>query len=459
MKSRRNSRNRNSSGRATNRRSFLAGSAGLGLAALTGPTTLMALNKNAAADGEPIPIGGAMPLTGWGAGDGLETRHGLEMAAEEINAVGGILGRPLEIHIEDTKDMGADLVIQALQRLIDRYGAHAIINGYNAGTLTVEYDTIADAGIIYMHQNTDIVHHKTVGDDPEKYFGVFMGDPAEYWYGAGFVEFLHNLEKSGQWTRRNNRIAMISGSDNNGVTVANAMKEAIKNSDYGFEISIHEVIVPPISEWGPTLEKIRADDSSIINMVHWFPQDGAQFMLQFTKNPTDSIVYMRYGPSLQAFRDIGGDAVVGVTYSSVVAALQDTIGRHFAKKYKAKFGEGSTPMVGSETYDMCWHYALAAAIAGGSGEPGNFDQNRRISKNLRYLIYRGVQGVTRYWRDPPEDPWPFQAAIPYPDATNDPSLGMAHQFYQIQDLAKPPTVIAPWPYETGGFETPRWFKG
>ena len=93
-----------------------------------------------------------------------------------------------------------------------------------------------------------------------------------------------------------------------------------------------------------------------------------------------------------------------MTYSSVVAQLQDTIGRHFAKKYTAKYGEGSTPMVGSETYDMCWHYALAAAIAGGSGEPGDFNQNRRVSKNLRYLIYRGVQGVTRYWRDPPEDP-------------------------------------------------------
>ena len=196
--------------------------------------------------------------------------------------------------------MGADLVIQAIQRLIDRYGAHAIINGYNAGTLTVEYDTIADAGIIYMHQNTDIVQHKTVGDDPEKYFGVFMGDPAEYVVRRG-------LRRVPSQSRKIRTVEAAEQQDRHDLRVGQQRCNGRQRHERGdqevglwLRISIHEVIVPPISEWGPTLEKIRADDSSIINMVHWFPQDGAQFMLQFTKNPTDSIIYMRYGPSLQA---------------------------------------------------------------------------------------------------------------------------------------------------------------
>ena len=158
-------------------------------------------------------------------------------------------------------------------------------------------------------------------------------------------------------------------------------------------------------------------------MMHWMAQDQAQFMRQFVPNPTDSVIYMQYGPSLQAFRDIGGDAVLGVTYSSVVAHLQDQIGLAFSDRYRKRWGPKSTPLVGCETYDACWHWAIAAAVAGGSGAPGEHDQNRKVSYWLRYLPYRGVQGVTRYWRDPPEDPWPYQAAIPYPDATNDPSLG------------------------------------
>ena len=440
------------------RRSFLSGSLSVGTGAAVSAGLLATLNEGAKAAGDPIPVGGAMALTGWGAGDGIETRNGLELAAEEINAQGGVLGRPLEIHVEDTREQGPDLVIQAIQRLIDRYGVHAINNGYNAGTLTAEYDVVADAGIIYMHQNTDIIHHKTVGDDPEKYFGCFMSDPAEWWYGAGLMEFLNHLEQAGTWKRRNNKIFVITGSDNNTITMGNAVREATKTTPFGFQVSLNEIIVAPISEWGPTLAKIRDDKPAVIAMMHWMAQDQAQFMRQFVPNPTDSLIYMQYGPSLQAFRDIGGDAVRGVTYSSVVAHLQDPIGLAFSDRYRKRWGPKSTPLVGCETYDACWHWAIAAAVAGGSGAPGEHDQNRKVSYWLRHLPYRGVQGVTRYWRDPPEDPWPYQAAIPYPDATNDPSLGMPHQYFQIQDLAKPPIVITPVPYTTGSFQTPPWSK-
>ena len=47
--------------------------------------------------------------------------------------MGGILGRPLQPVFEDTKEQGADNIIPAMQRLIDRHGVHAIINGYNTG--------------------------------------------------------------------------------------------------------------------------------------------------------------------------------------------------------------------------------------------------------------------------------------------------------------------------------------
>src|SRR5207253_9385968 len=119
------------------------------------------------AAGDPIPVGGGVPLTGWAAADGIEFKRALEMACDEINAMGGILGRPLQPVFEDTKEQGADNIIPAMQRLIDRHGVHAIINGYNTGAVTQEYDTIADAGVIYIHHNTDIVHHTTVGKNPD----------------------------------------------------------------------------------------------------------------------------------------------------------------------------------------------------------------------------------------------------------------------------------------------------
>jgi len=401
------------------------------------------------AEGEPIPVGGGVPLTGWAAADGIEFKRALEMACDEINAMGGILGRPLQPVFEDTKEQGADNIIPAMQRLIDRHGVHAIINGYNTGAVTQEYDVIADAGIIYIHHNTDIVHHKTVGENPDKYFGIFMGDPAEYWYGEGLLAFLNGLADKKEWTPPNRKIAIVTGSQNYSMVIANAIKDNAQK--YNWEISLFETVVVPISEWGPTLAKLRNDPPACIAVTHWVPQDLAQFMIQFVPNPTNSLVYMQYGPSLAAFREIGKENTNGVLYSTVIASLQDEIGQAFIKRYKDRFGADSSPLVGAQVYDSAHYYAIAAALAGGTGGPGEADKNRLISERLRRQIHRGVMGTTHFF-------YPEQAAIPYPDATKDPSLGMPHQYLQIQDFTKDPAMIAPPPFETAKFVMPPWIK-
>ena len=355
----------------------------------------------------------------------------------------------LEPVVEDTGNQGADNIIPAMQRLVDRHGVHAIINGYNTGAVTAEYDVIADAGIIYVHHNTDIVHHETVGNDPDRHFGNFMGDPAEYWYGEGLLAFLNGLVDTAQWSPDNRKIAIVTGSQNYSMVIAEAIRD--NAAKYNWDISLFETVVVPISEWGPTLTKIRNDPPAAIAVTHWVPQDLAQFMLQFVPNPTNSLVYMQYGPSLAAFREVGQDSTNGVLYSTVIASLQDEIGQAFNNRYKERFGPSSSPLVGAQVYDSIHYWALAAAIAGGTAGPGGFDQNRKVSERLRRMIYRGVMGTTHFFL-------PEQAAIPYPDATNDPSLGMPHQYLQIQDFTDEPEMIAPPPYETAKFEMPPWFK-
>ena len=435
------------------RRNFLKGMslAGVGTAALSAGL-LADINVKAgvkAAEGEPIPVGGAVPITGWAAADGIEFQRGLEMSCEEINAMGGILGRKLQPVFEDTKEQGADNIIPAIQRLIDRHKVHAIINGYNTGAVTAEYDTVADAGIIYMHHNTDIVHHDTVGKNAERYFSIFMNDPAEYWYGEGLLKFLNGLGDTGQWKRPNKKIAIVTGSQNYSVVIANAIRDNAQK--YDWEVSLYETVVVPISEWGPTLQKIRNDPPACVAVTHWVPQDLAQFCIQFLPNPTPSLVYMQYGPSLAAFREIGKDATNGVLYSTVVASLQDQIGNDFNTRYKQKFGASASPLAGAQAYDPTFMWAIASAIAGGSAGPGEIEQNKKVAANIRRMIYRGTLGTTKYFL-------PEQAAIPYPDATKDPSLGMPHQYLQIQDFTKEPALIAPAPYETSTFRMPPWIK-
>jgi len=430
------------------RRTFLkAGAAG----ALVGPALLLqTINNGAKAQGEAIPVGQAAPLSGFAAPDGIEFQRGLTLACEEINALGGILGRPLEPYFEDTKEMGDDVNTQAVQRLIDRHNVYAILNGYNYGSGVAIQEVIADAGILYVHYDTVLSHNNLVKSDPQRYFGSFQGDPPEYWYGPGFLKFVADLEATGKFTRANNKLAIVTGPGVYSTNIANAIKEGAPA--YGWEISLFESVTVPISEWGPTLAKIRQDPPAVIANTHFFPQDLAQFMVQYAPNPTPSLIYMQYGPSLAAFREIGGKSVEGVVYGTVIAALQDEIGQAFEQRYKARWGADASHLSGSQPYDGAYIWAIAAALAGGPGEPGNEEQNRKVADRMRAMIYRGVNGTTRFIPDE-------QSAYTYPTQVKDSSLGMPHQFLQIQDAAKTPVLIAPPPYETAEFMTPPWIKG
>ncbi len=421
-----------------------------GAAVLGGSAALLAsINDGARAAGDPIPVGQAAPLTDFAAADGVEFKNGLTFACEEINALGGILGRPLEPYFEDTAQMGDATNIQAVQRLIDRHSTHAILNGYNVGSGAAIQDVIADAGIIYVHYDTTISHNNLIKSNPKKYFGSFQGDPAEYWYGPGLLRFLADLEASGQYTRANKKVAIITSAGVYSINIANAVKD--KAGDFGWEVSLFETVTVPISEWGPTLAKIRQDPPGLIVITHFYPGDLAQFMLQFAPDPTPSLVYMQYGPSLPSFRDIGKEATNGVLYATVIGCLQDEIGNAFEARYKAKFGANAGHNSGAQPYDGAYVWATAAALAGGSGEPGNEDQNRKVADRMRSMIHRGVTGTTRFIPDE-------QAAYTYPTQTKDSSLGMPHQFLQIHDYTKGAGLIAPPPYDTAKFKMPPWIK-
>ena len=224
------------------------------------------------------------------------------------------------------------------------------------------------------------------------------------------------MKSAGQYKRANNKLAIILSAGVYSANIANAVKE--KAAEFGWEVSLFETVTVPISEWGPTLAKIRQDPPAVICVTHFLPADLAQFMVQFVPNPTESLIYMQYGPSIPAFRDIAKEASKGVVYATVVGALQDEIGTAFETRYKAKFGENAGHNAGAQPYDGAWIWATAAALAGGTGEPGNDAQNRKVADRMRSMIWRGVTGTTRFMPDE-------NTAYTYPTQTPDSLAGHA----------------------------------
>ncbi len=433
-----------------NRRSLLAGAAALGVGGPVLTASVVAsANAARAADGEPIPIGSMLPLTGAAASDGLSGQAGVELAVEEINAMGGILGRPLVAHFADTKNMSAEEAVSAANRLIDRDGVHGIFCVYNIGPNNAEYEPIADAGIIYNHVNTSIQHQNTVMSDPDRYFGCFMSCPPETYYGANLPVMLAQFRDSGAWKPQNNKIALVIGSLPYSMVIADQIKQ--NAGKYGFEIAFEEVVPVPTTEWGVVLDKIRPLDPCCIANTHFFAGDLANFQRQFVAKPTNSLVYLQYGALLQSFADVARDAAVGALTSTMIGVLPDDRGRAFIEKVRAKYGANVNVDPAAYTYSEIMHYAIAATLAGGTGEPGNFDQNRKIAAILKENVFRSVCGSVAYH---PE----WQCAQPYPAYQKDPSLGIPSLTFQIKEASGRKDLIFPAPYTDGDFITPPWFS-
>jgi branched-chain amino acid transport system substrate-binding protein len=82
--------------------------------------------------GDPVVIGMMLPLSGVSALVGGQARDASEMAAEEINADGGIDGRPLELEFYDT-EFAAEAASREATRAVTRDGVTAIVGGFSSG--------------------------------------------------------------------------------------------------------------------------------------------------------------------------------------------------------------------------------------------------------------------------------------------------------------------------------------
>lgn len=422
-------------------RRALIGSGAMAGSAVAGAAIGATPRRAAAQEGDPVVIGTAAALTGWGAADGIDFKQGCEMAIEDINAMGGIAGRPAELVVEDCKEMGPQNNIQATRALVERHGVHAICNGYLVGS-GAEYDIIADAEVVHLNCNTYETTAAIVRDDPERYYMIFS-DSTEVWYGTGLLVFLKNLMENSLWEPSNRKVALITSNNPYSILIAETIRDYA--DEYGWEVSLFEEVVQPIAEWGPTLAKIRADPPGLIANTHFFPADIAQFALQFAENPTPSLLYMQYGPSIPEFINLAKETANGILWATVVGTLPAEFGLSFEQRYKERYGAQAGFRNAGQTYDLVMLYAQAASRA------GNPDDPVAVSNVLRsHTIHRGVCGS---WKFDPTD----QCARPYPGYTDDPSLGLTHHFYQIQDGQQ--VSVGPAPYIQGAFQLPTWLKG
>lgn len=128
------------------RRQFLHGASALSAAGwVAGSAGGWMLPAGRAHGADPIKIGIATDITGPIAPSGNSSWQTAQVAAEEINKAGGILGRPVELFLEDTAS-DPKIAVGNVRKLIQQHKVNVVVGGITSAMRQAIKDPIVNRG-------------------------------------------------------------------------------------------------------------------------------------------------------------------------------------------------------------------------------------------------------------------------------------------------------------------------
>ena len=155
---------------SVDRRTILKTSATIAAVQLTSPFIIKARGET------PVRIGMVDPITGVYAALAQGEVVGAKFATEEINKKGGILGRPVELLVEDSaNDVGTG--VQKTRKLIERDQASFIIGDVNSGIALAMAQVTSEKKILHIVSggHTDVITGTGCSWNMRSFWGPLLG--------------------------------------------------------------------------------------------------------------------------------------------------------------------------------------------------------------------------------------------------------------------------------------------
>jgi branched-chain amino acid transport system substrate-binding protein len=129
---------------ALDRRALVKAGAALGLTQLAAPFVISARGET------PIKIGVDNPLTGTYAAPGKNENTGIQLAVDQLNAKNGILGRKIELLIEDSTSGDAGTAVQKARKLIERDNVDFLVGNVNSALAQAMAQVSNEKGVLHI---------------------------------------------------------------------------------------------------------------------------------------------------------------------------------------------------------------------------------------------------------------------------------------------------------------------
>jgi branched-chain amino acid transport system substrate-binding protein len=409
---------------------------GLSRRALLAATVAAAASMSGGASAKVIKIGLLTPLTGPASADGQEFQRGAQMAVDEVNASGGIGGNTFELVIGDVKDSSSGNVTSAVERLLGDKDVQFMLTGY-ASLTNFEIDNMAEADMPYMLSATSQQTRDIVAPHPEKYSCCWSMTPSFDAYNTDVTKLVEDLEAAGKLKVTTKTVAMISSDNAYSKSISEGMKKTFVGK--GWKITVDEMVpFGEVTDWRSILAKVRQNPPDVVINTDYLPGNEASFLNQFLEQPTKSLVFQQYAPSVPEFVKLTGKNSNGVVYDLLGGPLttpKNPRAAEVAAKFKAKYNTESGTY-GIALYEQMNVYFDAVKKV---GDPAD---HKAIEKALSETDKQIAAGRLKF----------------------DPATHLAMQgddyipitFFQIWDGER--ILISPEKYATGAFKTQPWMQ-
>jgi len=291
----------------------------LGRIALAFIASIVAGTASAA---DPIKIGVVNMLTGPFAEGGSFQVNGLQLALEDINKSGGILGRPVELRTEDNQSTNPGTVL-AFSKLFTDPAIKAIVGPIASTQIQAASPAIAKAGIPTMIGGTD----PSLTRVNNKW--VFRARPNDLYSSKVIADFGVNTLKLKKW-------AIVHATDAFGQGGAKALTEALQA--LGVTPVADQGYTSNAQDFAPIVLAIKKSGAEVLGTYMTVPADQAIFAkqlrqlgvnIQWVGSPTTVAV---------TTRNLAGEALHG-SYSAVdFNADANDAAREFTKRYRERYG-------------------------------------------------------------------------------------------------------------------------
>jgi len=271
---------------------------------------------------EPVLIGVSGPLTGQYAQYGAQWKKGFDLALDEINASGGINGRPLQYVFEDTQSDPRQTVTVARKYVADERIAVEVGDFSSAASMAAS--PIYQAAEMVQFGFTNSHPDFTKGGDYVWSNAVNQKDEMPL-----LADFLRDLGLK--------KIAVLHLNSDWGRTAKDLLVEAVKQR--GGEITGAEGYLTDEKDFRSAIVRLRGGNPDSIALISYYP-DGAQLTRQIRQAGITLPIVAGGSIYSPKFLELGGDSVNGVL--TTVPFFPDDprpLVQTFVKNFVKKFGE------------------------------------------------------------------------------------------------------------------------